>query len=86
MTAADPAQPPGGATGGAIRIDRLALDVPGLDPADAERLAWRVAAHLARAGVGAGDVAVPRLEVVLQAPETDLDRLASHIARAVLGA
>ncbi len=76
----------GGRGKGEVRIDRLALDVPGLTPAEASRLATRVAAHLARAGAMAGDVAIPRLEVVLSAPDTDLDRLAWRIASAVLGA
>jgi hypothetical protein len=71
---------------GEVRIDRLALEVPGLDPADASRLARSIAAHLARAGAAAGDVAIPRLNVVLSAPETDLDRLAWRIASAVLRA
>jgi hypothetical protein len=69
-----------------VRIDRLVLDVPGFDARDAKRLAERVAAHLARAGRAAGDVAVPRLEVVLSALETDVDHLAWHIAGAVLRA
>jgi hypothetical protein len=76
----------GGRGKGEVRIDRLALDVPGLTLADASRLATRVAAHLARAGAMAGDIAIPRLEVVLSAPDTDLDRLAWRIASAVLRA
>jgi hypothetical protein len=69
-----------------VCIDRLVLDLPGFDARDAKRLAERVAAHLARAGRAAGDVAVPRLEVVLSAPDTDLDHLAWRIAGAVLRA
>ena len=73
-----PAQPAG------ITIDRLALDIPGLDAAAGARLATLVAGHLARAGYAGNDVAIPRLSIVLEAPDTDLDRLARRIAGAVL--
>jgi hypothetical protein len=40
-----------------VRIDRLVLDIPGLDPAHARALALGIAEGLAVAGVKAGTVA-----------------------------
>lgn len=66
-----------------IKIDRLALDVPGMDAAAGGRLAELVASHLARAGHAASEIAVPRISLVLEAPETNLDLLAGRIAAAI---
>jgi hypothetical protein len=73
-------------TSGKIKIDRLALNLPGFDAEAASRLASLVASHLAQAGQASGDVAIPRLEIVLSAPDTDLDRLAWRISSAILQA
>lgn len=67
-----------------VVIDRLCLDVPGLDAAGGRRLAELVAAHLSRAERVANDVATPRLSIRLDTPDLDLDHLAQAIARAVL--
>jgi len=75
-----PAAPPG------VAIGRLALDVPGLDAAQAKRLAQLVAGHLASAGGGGGDVVIPRLTVTLSAADTSVERIAWAIARAVRAA
>jgi hypothetical protein len=76
-----------------ITIGRLVLDVPGLAPGDAGRLAEMVAAHLARGAWQAGDTAIPRVAIALedgtleggalQDGAADLDALASQIARHV---
>jgi len=66
-----------------IRIDRLALDLPGFGPNDAAPLARLVASHLAQAGM-AGDIAIPRLRIVLDTAATSLDEIARRIAAAVL--
>jgi hypothetical protein len=81
-----------------ITIGRLVLDVPGLAPGDAGRLAEMVAAHLARGAWQAGDTAIPRVAIALedgtledgaledralQDGAADMDALASQIARHV---
>jgi hypothetical protein len=65
-----------------VTIDRLALDLPGLTPDAAGRLAQLVAAHLARTGVSAGDVAIPHLSIQLPPTQT-LDQIALRIAQAI---
>lgn len=67
-----------------VTIDRLAFDLPGLSAASGARLAELVASHLARAGLAASDVSIPRLSIELEAPDVDLNRLARRIATAVL--
>jgi len=67
-----------------IKIDRLALDLPGFNPADAGMLALLIARHLAQAGNTASDISIPRLNIILATPDTDLDILARRIAGAVL--
>jgi hypothetical protein len=45
-------------TGPEVRIDRLVLDIPGLDPAQARRLAQGIAEGLATAGASGAHAAV----------------------------
>jgi hypothetical protein len=78
MSGTTQAAPPGGVT-----IDRLALEIPGLDQAQATRLVHLVAQHLARAGLGDRDIAIPRLQVTLRAPDTSIEQIAWTIARAI---
>jgi hypothetical protein len=66
-----------------IHIDRLVLTVPGLDEAAGRRLAELVGRHLAAADTNAEGY-VPRLSLVLDGPQYDLDQLARRIASAVL--
>jgi hypothetical protein len=68
---------------GTIKIDRLALELPGVDAAAGARLATLVASHLARAGHAGSEIAVPRVSLVLDAPEANLDLLAGRIAAAI---
>jgi hypothetical protein len=69
---------------GDITIDRLTLALPDVEPAAGARLAQSVATHLARAGLTTSDVEIPRLSIVLDAPDIDLERLAQRIADAIL--
>jgi hypothetical protein len=65
-----------------VTIDRLALTLPGFDPALSERLAALIAGHLAHAGL-TGDIAIPRLQITLTAPDTGIEQIAWQIARAI---
>jgi hypothetical protein len=70
---------------GDIRIDRLALQVPGLTAADGWRLALRVAEGLAtaRAAGGGSDVPVLRLDLTAAAG-AGVDELAEQIVAEML--
>ncbi|HLY57844.1 MAG TPA: hypothetical protein VKS60_19940 [Stellaceae bacterium] len=48
---AAPAGPPDKDGGAAVKIDRLVLDIPGLDPPEAEALATDIGERLARTGM-----------------------------------
>jgi hypothetical protein len=65
-----------------VTIDRLALDLPGLTPDAAGRLAQLVATHLARGGISASDVAIPHLSIHFP-PSLTLDQMALQIAQAI---
>jgi hypothetical protein len=67
-----------------VKIDRLALSLPGFDPTQSERLAALIASHLADAGL-TGDIAIPRLQITLTAPDTGIEQIAWRIARAIAG-
>jgi hypothetical protein len=70
---------------GDIRIDRLALQVPGLTAADGRRLALQVAHGLAAAGAAGGGRAVPALRLdMTAAPGAGVDELAEQIVAEVL--
>lgn len=69
-----------------VRIDRLALEIPGFDPAQAGRLSQLVASHLAHETGWAGDVTLPRLAVALSPADTGAEQIAWTIARAILRA
>jgi hypothetical protein len=51
-----------------VKIDRLVLDIPGLDAATAQRLATGIGEHLAQAGI---EGTYPRLAITLD-PGGDL--------------
>jgi hypothetical protein len=68
-----------------IRIDRLALQAPGLTAADGRRLAFRVADGLAAAGAAGGGREVSALRLDLTAaPGAGVDALAEQIVAEVL--
>ncbi len=46
-----------------VKIDRLVLDIPGLDAAAAQRLAAGIGEHLAQAGI---EGTYPRLAITLE--------------------
>jgi len=70
----------------ALTIDRLALEIPGFDPALTSRLTQLVASHLAQGNAPAGDIAIPRLAVTLAPTETSIEQIACAIARAIRSA
>jgi hypothetical protein len=68
---------------GSITIDRLALEIPGFDPAQVNRLTQLVASHLADQSGQVGDIVIPRLTVTLSARDTGVEQIAWAIARAI---
>jgi hypothetical protein len=80
MTDATPQQAPkdGAAT---VTIDRLVLDIPGLDPASASRLAEGLAQRLALAEVS-GEY--QRIGITLSAADVGQDVLVDRIAAALM--
>jgi hypothetical protein len=66
-----------------LTIDRLALEIPGFDPAQTSRLTQLVASHLAQGFAPVGDIAIPRLAVTLNPAETSVEQIAWAIARAI---
>ena len=66
----------------AVTIDRLVLDIPGFDPANAGALAEGIAAALASGGMTGRHLAAP-VTVSLEAAALPLDALAAHIAAAL---
>lgn len=62
-------------------IDRLALDIPGLTPADAEAIAREVGERLARAGIRD---APPRIGITLGPIGGSRAQLGARIAAALL--
>jgi len=64
-----------------VKIDRLVLDIPGLDPAQAQALASDVAERLARAGLSGSS---PRIGVTLGPLGGSQAELAARIAAAVM--
>ena len=50
--------PPDKDGGAAVKIDRLVLDIPGLDPPAAEALATDIGERLARAGISGEHTAI----------------------------
>jgi hypothetical protein len=68
-----------------VRIDRLSLQVPGLSPAEGQRLALRVANGIATAGAGGGGRDIPDVRLDLTAaPGAGVDALAEQIVAEVL--
>jgi hypothetical protein len=65
-----------------VVIDRLVLDIPGLDAAMAREVGLHVAAGLARAGA-AGDLAIAPVSMAVR-PGEPPERLAARIVYAVL--
>jgi hypothetical protein len=63
-----------------IKIDRLALDLPGFDSADARALAREIGERLALSGVSG---ARPRLTVTIDAAGGDVSQLAQRIVAAL---
>ena len=64
-----------------VRIDRLVLDIPGFDPAQARALASDVAERLARAGISGVH---PRIGVTLGPIGGSQTELSARIAAALL--
>jgi hypothetical protein len=64
-----------------IKIDRLALDLPGFDPADARALAREIGERLALSGVSG---ARTRLAVTIDAAGGNVSELAQRIVSALL--
>jgi hypothetical protein len=66
-----------------LAIDRLVLDMPGLDAARGARLAERIGAALAGRLTASGDLADVAVQIDAIDGETD-ERLAARIAAALL--
>jgi hypothetical protein len=64
-----------------VKIDRLVLDIPGFDPAHAERLALRVGDQLARSGLSAER---GRIGITLGPIGAEGDDLAARIVAALI--
>ncbi|HYP64222.1 MAG TPA: hypothetical protein VEQ16_10050 [Acidocella sp.] len=69
-----------------IHIDRLTLEIPGFDPAQAGQLSRLVASHLAHDTGWTGDMTLPRVAVTLSPAETSVEQIAWKIARAIFRA
>ena len=67
-----------------ITIDRLTLDIPGLNPRQAKEVAELVGAGLAAAGNVSGSFDALPLELDARTPTGDLPRLADAIVHALL--
>ncbi len=67
-----------------ITIDRLTLDIPGLNTRQAREVAERVGAGLAAAEPASGSFDALPIELGPGAPTGDLPRLADAIVRALL--
>lgn len=67
------------------QIERLTLDVPAMSPADARRLALRVAAGLAQATGLSGGANIPSMRVLTEAgaPDTLAERIVAEALRQI---